>query len=471
MKKKNRKIRIAPYLFPLAVAVGVFVFSAVYAQRIVPGVRIGSISLGSLTHSQAVQRLEQTLSSQRIGLTYGSLTWQPRVSELGVEYDVPAAVDEAFRVGRTSGLGRAWTVLALRQPLRQLFSWDDDRLRSYLTRLAGDIGQPPQNAAVENVNGTFTIIPEQNGVVIEPGSFQRDAADVLATASSPAIEVQLSAHAPHVAAADLADALATAEQLVSTPLTMKVKDQEFSIERGQIMNWMEFATPAGSHALASLAPPQNQGPKVVLEFEDNQVRAYLENLAPQVNIPPEEQRVLKSKNKVEVLKAGKTGSMLALEVAIPRLKEHILNRASGPLELPTVEVPAPVVYDPVPPAPIAQGKVITVDLTKMEEYDYENGELAYSTKISPGINNWTPTGTFKIYAKTKKQKMSGPGYYLPNVPNILWFKGDYSLHGVYWHNDFGIRPRSHGCVGEPLDAAEWIFNWAEVGTPVVIYKS
>lgn len=87
------------------------------------------------------------------------------------------------------------------------------------------------------------------------------------------------------------------------------------------------------------------------------------------------------------------------------------------------------------------------------------------------MNDWTPTGNFKIYAKTKRQKMSGPDYYVPNVPDILWFKGDYSLHGVYWHNDFGIRPRSHGCVGQPLDSAAWLFDWAEVGTPVVIYKS
>lgn len=471
MKKKKRNITIARYLVSLAVAAGVFVFSGTYAPRILPGVRIGSISVGSLTHSQAVQRLEQTLSTQRIRLTYGSLAWQPRVSELGVEYDIQTAVDEAFRVGRTSGPGRVWTALALRQPLRLIFSWDDDKLRSYLATLAEDVGLPPRNAAVENINGMFTIIPEQNGVVIEPGRFQRDAAAVLATASSASVALQPTIHAPHVATTDLTEALAKAEQLVSTPLTMKVKDKEFSIASEKLVDWVEFTTLEGSHALASLAPPQNLGPKVTLDLKDEDVRSYLESLAPQVNTAPEEQRVLKSKNKVEILKTGKVGSMLALEVAAPRLKEYALNRAGGPLELPTVEVPSPTAYEPIPPAPVPQGKVITVDLTKLHEYLYENGELVYSAKISPGINDWTPTGTFKIYAKTKKQKMSGPGYYLPNVPNILWFKGDYSLHGVYWHNDFGIRPRSHGCVGQSLEDAEWAFNWAEVGTPVVIYKS
>jgi lipoprotein-anchoring transpeptidase ErfK/SrfK len=33
-----------------------------------------------------------------------------------------------------------------------------------------------------------------------------------------------------------------------------------------------------------------------------------------------------------------------------------------------------------------------------------------------------------------------------------------SLHGTYWHNDFG-RPRSHGCVNLSPAAAKWLYRW------------
>ncbi|MFO0173853.1 MAG: L,D-transpeptidase, partial [Aphanizomenon sp.] len=41
--------------------------------------------------------------------------------------------------------------------------------------------------------------------------------------------------------------------------------------------------------------------------------------------------------------------------------------------------------------------------------------------------------------------------------------------GAYWHNKFGT-PVSHGCVNLSPPHAKWLFNWANVGTTVVIQK-
>jgi lipoprotein-anchoring transpeptidase ErfK/SrfK len=86
--------------------------------------------------------------------------------------------------------------------------------------------------------------------------------------------------------------------------------------------------------------------------------------------------------------------------------------------------------------------------------------------VSTGL--WgTPTvqGDYRIYWKLTSQTMSGPGYYLPGVPWVMYFYQGYAIHGTYWHNNFG-QPMSHGCVNLPTDQAEWFFRWAEVGTPV-----
>lgn len=126
------------------------------------------------------------------------------------------------------------------------------------------------------------------------------------------------------------------------------------------------------------------------------------------------------------------------------------------------------------PAPLAPpcmvGKCILVSLSYQVMQAYENGNLVLSSSVSTGVKGHaTPTGTFGIYRKTRSQKMSGPGYYLPNVPFILWFKGDYSLHGTYWHHNFG-HPMSHGCVNLPTPVAETLFYWADVGTQVTIVR-
>ncbi|HEY73699.1 MAG TPA: L,D-transpeptidase [Thermoflexia bacterium] len=50
----------------------------------------------------------------------------------------------------------------------------------------------------------------------------------------------------------------------------------------------------------------------------------------------------------------------------------------------------------------------------------------------------------------------------------MYFHEGYGLHGVTWHANLG-HPMSHGCVNQPNDEAEWLFNFADVGTLVNIH--
>ncbi len=128
---------------------------------------------------------------------------------------------------------------------------------------------------------------------------------------------------------------------------------------------------------------------------------------------------------------------------------------------------------PAPSAPeYASGngeRWIDVDLTNQAVYAYEGDVAVNSFIVSTGT--WltpTVTGQYKIYVKIRSGSMSGPGYYLPNVPYIMYFYKSYGLHGTYWHNNFGT-PMSHGCVNLRTDEAAWLFNWASVGTVVNVH--
>lgn len=110
-------------------------------------------------------------------------------------------------------------------------------------------------------------------------------------------------------------------------------------------------------------------------------------------------------------------------------------------------------------------KWIEVDLATQHVFAREGNKVVMDFPISGGRWAPTPTGTFYIWYKTKYQSMIGGSqalgtyYNLPNVPNNMFFKGGYALHGAYWHNNFG-HPMSHGCVNEPLADAARIFDWA-----------
>ncbi|MBC7262465.1 MAG: L,D-transpeptidase, partial [Chloroflexi bacterium] len=121
----------------------------------------------------------------------------------------------------------------------------------------------------------------------------------------------------------------------------------------------------------------------------------------------------------------------------------------------------------IPPAPQpARGeKWIEVELSTQTLIAYEGNVEVFRALVSTGTAQTpTVTGRFRIYRKLLSQTMAGPGYVQPNVPYVMYFYGAYSLHGTYWHNDFG-RPRSHGCVNLRVQDAKWLFEWTDPPLP------
>jgi len=67
--------------------------------------------------------------------------------------------------------------------------------------------------------------------------------------------------------------------------------------------------------------------------------------------------------------------------------------------------------------------------------------------------------------------LNGETWIVPDVPNVMYIKGGVALHGAYWHNKFGTGVRlSHGCVNLSLRDAAWLYDWAPVGTRVVVHR-
>ncbi len=140
--------------------------------------------------------------------------------------------------------------------------------------------------------------------------------------------------------------------------------------------------------------------------------------------------------------------------------------------MPPTEVPKNVGGEQFPGLPEGVGESdhwIDVNLSQQMAYAYQGNSLVNSFLVSTGTYlHPTVTGTYQIYVKYRYADMSGPGYYLPNVPYVMYFYQGYGLHGTYWHNNFG-HPMSHGCVNFRTEDAGWVFNWTEIGTVVNVH--
>lgn len=110
-------------------------------------------------------------------------------------------------------------------------------------------------------------------------------------------------------------------------------------------------------------------------------------------------------------------------------------------------------------------KWIEVNVTGQRVTAWEGNVPVMSFLTSTGLPG-TPTvlGEYNIYWKLESTLMTGPGYYLPEVPYTMYFYAGYALHGAYWHDNFG-NPMSHGCVNLSIDNAKKLFEWADPVLP------
>jgi len=119
-------------------------------------------------------------------------------------------------------------------------------------------------------------------------------------------------------------------------------------------------------------------------------------------------------------------------------------------------------------------KKIEVHLNRQLLIAQEYGAPVFVTRIASGAiyrngTYTTPRGLFMTYHKRPTRHMAAGdlasnGFDLPGVPWVMYItEAGISLHGTFWHNDFG-RPRSHGCINLSPSSAKWLFRWT---SPVV----
>ncbi len=144
---------------------------------------------------------------------------------------------------------------------------------------------------------------------------------------------------------------------------------------------------------------------------------------------------------------------------------------------------SPEELTPISPDVPANAKRLEVLIPEQVLIAYEWEIPVFMARVATGAkfrdgNYETPLGHHITYHKRPSRHMAAGnlannGYDLPGVPWICYItESGISLHGTYWHNNFG-RPRSHGCINLSPQAAKWVFRWTLPHVPPeeqMVYK-
>lgn len=118
---------------------------------------------------------------------------------------------------------------------------------------------------------------------------------------------------------------------------------------------------------------------------------------------------------------------------------------------------------------------VEIDLADQKVYIVKDGVVTFEADCVSGHEyggHHTPGGLFDITYKEMYTVLVGPDW---NSPVTFWlpFNGQIGLHDASWRYTFGgdiyLWNGSHGCVNLSYNAAKEIYNFVEIGTPVVAY--
>jgi hypothetical protein len=134
--------------------------------------------------------------------------------------------------------------------------------------------------------------------------------------------------------------------------------------------------------------------------------------------------------------------------------------------------------------PISPGaeKSVVVSIAEQTLTAYEGTNAVRKVHVSTGtefampngsiIDRYTPEGQYFLHWKAPGVRLRSPMDWKPErydywgAPFMLFFRSDIGIHGVYWHNDFGVA-RSQGCINVRPHIARWLYFWT---TPLVSYE-
>jgi lipoprotein-anchoring transpeptidase ErfK/SrfK len=330
----------------------------------------------------------------------------------------------------------------------------DEKLNSFLAQFEKNVISP-QNASLKIEGTNISIIPEKDGYALNKTEIKENIQKEVGYLVFAPITVAVASAKPSIYQDGVAQAKSDAEKIMSLPLTLTYQDKTFTASSAQIGLFIAFS---------------EKDNKLAVSLNDGEIDKYVAGLASKIDIKPVDSEKLSTTG--QITKEGTDGLALDRADTKTQIKEALTGSDKNIALLVSEKKHGEktVFPDNVAVGGRFSGKYIDIDLSEQKLSAFDGENLVRAFLVSTGLRGTpTPTGTFSIYSRSRSSLMAGPGYYLPNVQWVNRFNESRSIHGTYWHHNFG-HPMSHGCVNATNGDAEFIYTWAPMGTPVFIHQ-
>ncbi len=439
--------------------------TAWFAGRILPGVVAAGQNIGGLTLPQARAVLQKDAAAYQLKLNVAGQDYKLSPNQIGVSFDPEATLQTAYQTGRAS-----WYLPFHTDPVPMQYQLNRTILNDFATQVAAHVGVAPVDAGVVYQNGTFQTVPDKSGVTVDRLGLERLVEQDLRFPTGNNLRLKPRPVLADIQAAALGPTIAEAKRLTATPIVLTYGDKTFTPSSDDIGQWVAFDK-----------QQNDTSAKLVPKVDTAKLKSYVQQIANQIDQAPVSKKVTIENGVTRVDQEGTDGLAIDQDPAVNAIADAVTKNQPLTFTITTHDVPFKTISNTV--ITLDYGRYIEINLSKQHLWVWQDHQVIYESPVTSGATGAgfpTVTGLFSIYYKTTNTHLVGYQYgprYNYDVFVQYWmpFYQGYGLHDASWRNgNFGgsdyYYGGSHGCVNLPLATAAFLYNWADIGTPVWVHN-
>jgi lipoprotein-anchoring transpeptidase ErfK/SrfK len=458
-KHPHRKLVVASALIvSVLLVIGGLVWF--YADRALPNVTVGNTEVGNQASTAVREAINKQVSSMSVTFDLNGAKKTIPAKDLGVVVDTQATLQKTLQARRS---GNLWQNLMIGQNIRVplVLVNDPNVLIDYVKKNYPDIYVNAKEPEIvyNNDASKFEVKAGETGKGLDLQAFQRALPEIALHPQGYTFKVTTAPTQPIIDQSKLPAVADGANQRIQQKIEFKLNGAViYTAEPSDIASWIYFDADATQGTLS-------------LKVDKAKVQQFLtDQVGPTVASPPVDRKVVvdSSSGAQTVIQQGRAGSQIKdTEELAGEVTAAVSDNKSLSKDVSIDTAPFKTV------TMTGAGKWIEVDLSKQQLTMWLGNTIVMQTLISSG-RAATPTqaGEFAIYSKTPMTTMTGTilgeYYYVPDIPWVSYFDQGEAFHGTYWHHNFG-HPMSHGCVNMTIADAKTLYDFAPIGTKVIVH--
>lgn len=431
-----------------------------YSERFTPNTEYKSVDISNLTLEEANEHIAKEISNQEFKLVEnGEEVATVKIADLDPTFDAKSDLEQVYYSQNPNN----WLASIVSNTVSAQGE-DAEVIKIDTQAVADEINeQGDREAAVDasiayDEEQGYHAVEGESGTLIDPELLEEELVEQIETGSE-SVEIEEAYDQPDITVEsdEIQDTLQQIDSVINTDLTIEIAGDTIELDPQQIEDWLHFD---GNNNMVL----DSEGVSAFLTEIDaeystfGKTRSFESTLQGTVEVPP-----------------GILGWGIDIEQATTDLSAAILSGESGTHQLAT--------YSTGGNAGAADeigDSYVEIDLSNQMMFLYHEGELILSTEMvsgQPGAE--TVPGANAVNEMLTDTNLVGYNQFSDveySTPVSYWIRFDDQAQGIHdapWQSTYGGNTWQYagslGCINTPYGAAATIYEYVNIGTPVMVF--